>query len=298
VKRTLVFLLLLALAPRPALAFNLDSLLDGIASRVCGLQSSVGIPGLITIALPIQQMFDLQGFCRSYEIYKKGKNFGKILAGAGQLALQNIFQGFVDAFAGAFGPTVKSALDPFNDLLQAFAKQANGLFNAPYLAASAVYDLVYSSAYKAIYDDLNSQATDPQVSAPADASATVSPVDGDLAAQYAYPDPGEVARVNQAVVEEKSSASSILSDAAAVADNATRTEKAKAEAESFRPSPVKRKPPERWRKPPPRSPPKTPPTLERPSCTARKRKTPPATGRFWNSRSRPWRTSWSSRPST
>jgi len=233
VKRALVFLLLLALAPRPALAFDLGSVLDGLASRICGLQSSVEIPGLFTITLPIQSMFDLQGFCRSYEIYKKGKNFGKVLAEGGRLALQNVFQGFVDAFAAAFGQALKPALDPLNNLLQAFAKQANGLFNAPYLAASAVYDLAYSSAYKAIYDSLNSQATKPEVKAPTKASATITPVEGDLAARYAYPSSGEVAQVNQAIAEEKQSASSILSNAAAIADNAARTEKAKAKAEEL-----------------------------------------------------------------
>jgi hypothetical protein len=233
VKRAFVFSLLLTLAPGPALAFDLGSVLDGLASRVCGLQNSVEIPGLITITLPVQSMFDLQGFCRSYEIYKKGKNFGSVLAGAGQLALQNIFQGFVDGFAGAFGQALKPALDPLNDLLQAFAKQANGLLNAPYLAASAVYDLAYSSSYKAIYDSLNDQAANPQVNAPTEASATITPVDGDLAAQYAYPDPGEVGRINQAIAGEKNSVSSVLSDAAAIADNAARGEEAKARAEEL-----------------------------------------------------------------
>jgi hypothetical protein len=231
VKRALVFLLLLALAPRPALAFDLGSVLDGIASRVCGLQNSVEIPGGFIITLPIQSLIDLQGFCRSYEIYKRGKDFGNTLASAGRLALQNIFQAFVDAFAGAFGQALKPALDPLNDLLQAFARQANGLFNAPYLAASAVYGLAYSSAYKAIYDSLNGQATNPEIRAPTEASATVSPVDGDLAARYAYPDPGEVARVNQAIAGERESTASVLSNAAAIADNAARAEKAKAEAE-------------------------------------------------------------------
>jgi hypothetical protein len=233
VKRALVFLLLLALAPRPALAFDLGSVLDGLASRICGLQNSLEIPGLITITLPIGSMLDLQGFCRSYEIYKKGKNFGNILAGAGQLALQNIFQGFVDAFAGAFGQALKPALDPLNNLLQAFAKQANGLFSAPYLAANAVYGLVYSSTYKAIYDSLSDGAANPQVKAPTEARATVSPVEGDLGAQYAYPSPGEVAKVNQAIAEERDSASSILANAAAIADNAARGEEAKARAEEL-----------------------------------------------------------------
>lgn len=232
-KRALVLLLLLAFASRPALAFDLGSVLDGLASRVCGLQSSVEIPGSFTITLPIQNLIDLQGFCRSYEIYRKGRNFGSALAGAGRLALQNIFQGFVDAFAGAFGQALKPALDPLNDLLQAFARQANGLLNAPYLAASAVYDLVYSSAYKAIYESLNDQVTSPRVSAPTEAGAAVTPVDGDLAARYAYPDAGEVARMNQAIEEGKASTSSALSDAAAIADNAARVEKAKAKAEEL-----------------------------------------------------------------
>jgi hypothetical protein len=233
VKRALVFLLLLALAPRPALAFDLGSVLDGLASRVCGVQNSLEIPGLITITLPIQNILDLQGFCRSYEVYKKGKNFGGVLAGAGRLALQNIFQGFVDAFAGAFGQALKPALDPLDGLLQAFAKQANGLLNAPYLAASAIYDLTYSSAYKAIYESLSDEAANPQVRAPAEADAAITPVEGDLAARYAYPDAGEVARMNQAIAEEKESASSILSNAAAIADNAARAEKAKAKAEEL-----------------------------------------------------------------
>ncbi len=232
-RRALVLSLLLALAPGPALAFDLGAVLDAIASRVCGLQSSVEIPGLFSIRLPIGSMIDLQGFCRSYEVYRKGRNFGKALADAGRLALQNIFQGFVDAFAGAFGQALKPALDPLNGLLQAFAKQANGLLNAPYLAASAVYDLVYSSAYKAIYESLNDQAANPRVSAPSEAGAAITPVDGDLAARYAYPDAGEVARMNRAVEEERSSASSVLSDAAAIADNAARAEKAKAEAEEL-----------------------------------------------------------------
>jgi 3'-phosphoadenosine 5'-phosphosulfate sulfotransferase len=233
VKRVLVLSLLLALAPGPALAFDLGAVLDAIASQVCGLRSSVEVPGSFTITLPIGSMVDLQGFCRSYEVYKRGKNFGKALGDAGRLALQNIFQGFVDAFAGAFGQALKPALDPLNDLLQAFAKQANGLLNAPYIAASAVYGLVYSSAYEAIYESLNDQAASPRVSVPSEADAAITPVDGDLAARYAYPDAGEVARMNQAIEEGKASTSSVLSDAAAIADNAARAERAKAKAEEL-----------------------------------------------------------------
>jgi hypothetical protein len=230
-KRALALWLLLTLAPAPAFAFNLGSAIDGLASLACGLQNTTGNLGFGTITLPIQSMSDLQGFCRSYEVYKKSQNFGDILAGAGQLALQNAFQGLIDGLAGALGQRLQSSFGPVGDFLAAFAQQANRFLNLPYIVADTIYGLTYSSVYKEIYESLTKQATQFQVAAPDGATAAVSPVEPALRAAYAYPDPSEVARVNVAVTEEGKSASSILSDAASIADHAAKVEEAKAKAE-------------------------------------------------------------------
>jgi hypothetical protein len=230
-KRALALWLLLALAPAPAFAFDLRSAIDGLASLACGVQNTTGNLGFGTITLPVQSMFDLQGFCRSYEVYKKSQNFGDILAGAGQLALQNAFQGLIDGLAGALGQQLQSSFGPVSDFLKAFAQQANQFLNLPYLVADTIYGLTYSSVYKEIYDSLTKQATQFQVAVPSGATATVSPVDPALATAYAYPDSSEVAQINTATAEEGKSASSILSDAASIADHAAKVEEAKAKAE-------------------------------------------------------------------
>jgi hypothetical protein len=230
-KRALALWLLLALAPTPALAFDLGSAIDGLASLVCRSQGYTGNLGFGTITLPIQNMADLQGFCRSYEVYKKSQNFGDILAGAGQLALQNALQGLIDGLAGALGQQLQSSFGPVSDFLKAFAEQANRFLNLPYLAADTIYGLTYSSVYKEIYDSLTKQATRFQVAAPDGATATVSAVDSTLATAYAYPDSSDVAKVNTAIAEEGKSASSILSDAASIADHTAKVEEAKAKAE-------------------------------------------------------------------
>jgi hypothetical protein len=230
-KRALALWLLLGLAPTPAFAFDLGSAIDGLASLACGYQSTTGSIGSISIALPIQGMFDLQGFCRSYEVYKKSQNFGDILAGAGQLALQNAFQGLIDGLAGALGQQLQSSFGPVSDFLKAFAQQANQFLNLPYLVADTIYGLTYSSVYKEIYNSLTKQATQFQVAAPDGATATVSAVDSALAAAYAYPDSSEVAQMNAAIAEEGKSTSSILSEGASIADHAAKVEEAKAKAE-------------------------------------------------------------------
>jgi hypothetical protein len=231
VRRAIALWLLLVFAPTPALAFNLGSAIDGLASLACGYQSTTGSIGSISIALPVQSMFDLQGFCRSYEVYKKSQNFGDILAGAGQLALQNAFQGFIDGLAGALDQRLQSSFGPVNDFLAAFAQQANRFLNLPYIVADTIYGLTYSSVYKEIYESLTKQATQFQVAAPDGATAAVSPVDPALAAAYAYPSSSEVTRMNAAIAEEGKSASSILSNAASIADHAAKVEEAKARAE-------------------------------------------------------------------
>ncbi len=229
-KRALALWLLLVLAPAPAFAFDLGSVIDGFARLACGASSTGGL-GSIRITLPIQSMFDLQGFCRSYQVYKRSQNFGDILADAGQLALQNALQGFIDGLAGALGQQLRSSFGPVNDFLMTFAQQANRFLNLPYVTANAIYDLTYSSVYKEIYDSLTRQATQFQVVAPDGATAAVSPVDPALAAAYAYPESSEVARMNVAIAEEMESASSILSDTASIADHAAKVEEAKARAE-------------------------------------------------------------------
>jgi len=230
-KRALALWLSLTLAPAPALAFDLGSAIDGLASLACGLQNTTVNLGFGTITLPIQSMSDLQGFCRSYEVYRKSRNFGDILAGAGQLALQNAFQGLIDGLAGALGQRLQSSFGPVNDFLAALAQQANRFLNLPYIFADTIYGLTYSSVYKEVYESLTRQATQFQVAAPDGATATVSPVDPDLAAAYAYPSSPEVARINAAIAEEGKSASSILSSAASIADHAAKVEEAKARAE-------------------------------------------------------------------
>ncbi len=229
-KRALALWLLLALGPAPAFAFDLGSVIDGFARLACGASSTGGL-GSIRITLPIQSMFDLQGFCRSYEVYKKSQNFGDILAGAGQLALQNAFQGLIDGLAGALGQRLQSSFGPVSDFLAAFAQQANRFLNLPYIVADTIYGLTYSSVYKEIYNSLTKQATQFRIAAPDGATAAVSPVDPALAAAYAYPSSSEVARMNAAIAEERKSASSILSNAASVADHAAKVEEAKARAE-------------------------------------------------------------------
>jgi len=230
-KRALALWLLLALAPTPALAFDLGSAIDGLASLVCRFQNPTGGLGPISIALPVQSMFDLQGFCRAYQVYKKSQNFGDILADAGQLALQNAFQGLIDGLAGALGQQLQSSFGPVNDFLKAFAQQANQFLNLPYLVADTIYSLTYSSVYKEIYNSLTKQATRFQVTVPNGATATVSAVDSTLATAYAYPDSSDVAKVNTAIAEEGKSASSILSNTASIADHAAKVEEAKAKAE-------------------------------------------------------------------
>jgi hypothetical protein len=230
-KRALALWFTLALAPAPALAFDLGSALDGLASAICGLRNPGGGLGPISIAMPVQSMFDLQGFCRSYAVYKKSQNFGDILADAGRLALQNAFQGLIDGLAGALGRQLQSSFAPVNDFLRAFAQQANRFLNLPYLVADTIYDLTYSSAYREIYNSLTGQATRFQIAAPSGATAAISPVDPNLAAAYAYPDSAEVARMNAAIADESKSASSILSDAASIADHAAKVEEAKVRAE-------------------------------------------------------------------
>ncbi len=229
-KRALALWLLLAVAPAPAFAFDLGSVIDGFARLACGTSSTGGL-GSIRITLPIQSMLDLQGFCRSYEVYKKSQNFGDILAGAGQLALQNAFQGLIDGLAGALGQRLQSSFGPVNDFLMTFAQQANRFLNLPYIVADTIYGLTYSSVYKEIYESLTKQATQFQVAAPDGASAAVSPVDPTLAAAYAYPSSSEVARMNAAIAEEGKSASSILSNAASIAEHAAKVEEAKVRAE-------------------------------------------------------------------
>ncbi len=229
-KRALALWLLLVLAPAPAFAFDLGSVIDGFAGLACGASSTGGL-GSIRITLPIQSMFDLQGFCRSYEVYKKSQNFGDILAGAGQLALQNAFQGLIDGLAGALGERLQSSFGPVNDFLAAFAQQANRFLNLPYIVADTIYGLTYSSVYKEVYESLTKQATQFQVAAPEGASAAVSPVDPALAAAYAYPSSSEVAQMNAAIAEEGKSASSILSNVASIADHAAKVEEAKVRAE-------------------------------------------------------------------
>jgi len=231
VKRLLALWFLLALAPAPAFAFNLGSAIDGLASLVCGYRGVTGNIGSISVALPVQNMFDLQGFCRSYEVYKRSQNFGEVLAGAGQLALQNAFQGLIDGLAGTLGQRLQSSFGPVGDLLTTFAQQANRFLNLPYIIADTVYGLTYSSVYREIYNSLTQQATQFRVAVPDGGTAAVSPVDPALGAAYAYPDSSEVAQINAAIAEEGRSASSILSNAASIADHAAKVEEAKAKAE-------------------------------------------------------------------
>jgi hypothetical protein len=229
-KRALTLWLLLTLAPAPAFAFDLGSVIDGFARLACGANPT-GSLGSISITLPIQSMFDLQGFCRTYQVYKRSQNFGDILASAGQLALQNALQGLIDGLAGALGQHLQSSLGPVNDFLMAFAQQANRFLNLPYLVADSIYSLTYSSVYREVYNSLTRQTAQFQIVPPDGATATVSPVDSTLATAYGYPDPSEVAQINTAVAEEGRSASSILSEAASIVDQAAKVEEAKVRAE-------------------------------------------------------------------